>query len=410
MFGAGALARLDPELAAAVAAERAREEQFIELIASENYVSPQVLEAQGSVLTNKYADGYPGRRAYRGCEAVDTVERIAIGRACALFGAEYANVQPYSGSTANLAACLALAEPGSTVLALDPGGGGHRTHGGQDHVSGRLFETVFYEVDPVTGMVDYDAVALLAKRHRPRLIIAGCSAYSRVVDWQRFRDIADDIGARFLADMAHVAGLVAAGLHPNPVPIAHLTTTTTHKTLRGPRGGLILAPRVSEFTARVDAAVYPGTQGGPRMHIIAAKAAAFAEAARPEFREYQAQVLANAAELARCLAGRGLKIVTGGTDTHMALVDIRGSARDAAAAEAKLESAHIALNALGRTLLRVGTPAVTTRGFKEREMVRIAGWIADVLEHPVEATVAAVREEVLALCREFPIYAAIDAG
>jgi glycine hydroxymethyltransferase len=362
-----------------------------------------VLECQGSALTNKYADGYPGRRSYRGCEAVDAAERLAIERACALFGAGYANVQPYSGSSANLAACLALVEPGATVLALDPGEGGHRTHGASDHMSGRLFDTVFYGVDAATGEVDYDAVAMLAKRHRAQLIVAGYSAYSRAVDWQRFRDIADDVGARFLADMAHVAGLVAVGLHPNPVPIAHLTTSTTHKTLRGPRGGLILAPRASELTVRVDAAVYPGTQGGPLMHVIAAKAVAFAEAAAPEFKAYQAQVLANAREVARCLGESGFRIVAGGTDTHMVLVDL--GARNASAAEARLEAAHIALNALGPALLRIGTPAVTTRGFAEREIALVSSWIAELLERPNDAAaIESVREQVLALCREFPIY------
>jgi glycine hydroxymethyltransferase len=406
MFPAGALADLDPELAAALAAEYAREERFVELIASENYVSPRVLECQGSVLTNKYADGYPGRRSYRGCEAVDAAERLAIDRACALFGAGYANVQPYSGSSANLAACLALVEPGATVLALDPSAGGHRTHGASGHLSGRLFKTVFYGLDAATGEVDYGAVAMLAKRHHVQLIVAGYSAYSRAVDWQRFRAIADAVGARFLADMAHVAGLVAAGLHPNPVPIADLTTSTTHKTLRGPRGGLVLAPRESALTARVDAAVYPGTQGGPLMHVVAAKAAAFAEAATPEFRAYQGQVVTNARELARCLAARGFRIVAGGTDTHMVLVDLGPRGIDAARAEARLEAANIALNALSPALLRIGTPAVTTRGFAGREIALVCGWIAELLERPADAAaVAAVREQVLALCREFPIYA-----
>jgi glycine hydroxymethyltransferase len=417
--GGAALSSLDPELARALAAERARQEEHLELIASENYVSPRVLEAQGSVLTNKYADGYPGRRHYGGCEHADVAERLAIERACRLFGAGYANVQPYSGSQANLAAYLALLEPGDTLLGMRPAHGGHRTHGAADNLSGRLFDVVAYDVDAATGLIDYDGVAALARKHRPKLIVAGFSAYSRVVDWRRFRTIADDVGAKLLADIAHVAGLIAAGLYPNPVPLADLTTTTTHKTLRGPRGGMILAPAASEATQRVDEAVFPGTQGGPLMHVVAAKAVAFQEALEPQFRAYQRQVVDNARVMAGCLAERGYKIVSGGTDNHMLLVDLRGARCTAAEAEEVLAAAHIAVNRAalpgdagtpeeptqGTGGLRIGTPAVTTRGFADEQIRRVSGWVADLLDTGGRGGVLErVRGGVAQLCREFPVY------
>jgi glycine hydroxymethyltransferase len=416
-FSAYTLEQLDPAVARALRAERERQEQHLELIASENYVSPRVLEAQGSLLTNKYADGYPGHRHYAGCEQADVVERLAIERACRLFGAGYANVQPYSGSQANVAAYLALAEPGDTLLGMRPAHGGHRTHGAAENVSGRIFSVVSYDVDPRTGLIDYDGVERLAREHRPKVIVAGFSAYSRVVDWQRFRAIADEVGAKLLADIAHVAGLIAAGLYPNPVPIADLTTTTTHKTLRGPRGGMVLAPAESALTARVDEAVFPGTQGGPLMHVIAAKAVAFQEALEPEFRAYQRQTLQNARTMADCLATRGYEIVSGGTDNHMLLVDLRGARCGAAVAERALDAAHIAVNRAalpgdsgseptqGTGGLRIGTPAVTTRGLREAQIREVSSWVADVLDSAGDGTtIERVRAAVLELCREFPVY------
>jgi glycine hydroxymethyltransferase len=343
-FDARTLDQLDAPLAQALRHERRRQEQYLELIASENYVSPRVLEAQGSLLTNKYADGYPSHRHYRGCEFADVAESLAIERACRLFGAGWANVQPYSGSSANAAVYLALLEPGDTLLGMLPAHGGHRTHGGRENASGQFYDVVGYGVDATTGEIDYDGVAELARAHRPKIIVAGFSVYARVVDWRRFRAIADDVGAVFVADMAHVAGLVAAGLYPSPVEIADVTTTTTHKTLRGPRGGMILAPRRSELTERIDAGVFPGTQGGPLMHVVAAKAVAFREALEPEFKQYQRQTLANARALAAGLAARGFRLVSGGTDNHMVLVDLRGASIDAARAESALDAAHIAVN------------------------------------------------------------------
>ncbi|HVJ30472.1 MAG TPA: serine hydroxymethyltransferase [Gammaproteobacteria bacterium] len=417
-FDARPLADFDAELAQALAGERAREESYLELIASENYVSPRVLAAQGSLLTNKYADGYPGERHYMGCELVDVAERLAIERAQRLFGAGYANVQPYSGSQANLAAYLALLSPGDTLLGMRPAHGGHRTHGAADNQSGSLYNVVAYDV-AATGELDYDQIATLARRHRPKLVVAGFSAYSRVVDWARFRAIADDVGALFLADIAHVAGLVVAGLYPSPVAIADVTTTTTHKTLRGPRGGMILAPRRSELTQRVDAAVFPGTQGGPLMHVIAAKAVAFAEALEPKFAAYQRQTLANARLMAKLLIERRYKIMTGGTDNHMLLVDLRGTRIDAARAERALHAAHIAVNRAslpgdagseptqGDGGLRLGTPAVTTRGLSEPEIRVLTGWIADILDAGcAEPVIARVRAEVVKMCVSFPVYGA----
>jgi len=419
MFDPRTLDSLDAELANALRAERARQEEYLELIASENYVSPRVLIAQGSVLTNKYADGYPGQRHYAGCEQADVAEQLAIDRAERLFGAGYANVQPYSGSQANMAAYLALLEPGDRLLGMRPAHGGHRTHGAADNLSGSLYDVAHYDVDAASGQIDYDEVAAVARAHQPKLVVAGFSAYSRSVDWARFRAIADSVGARLLVDMAHVAGLVAAGLYPNPVPIADLTTTTTHKTLRGPRGGMILAAQRSALTERVDAAVFPGTQGGPLMHVIAAKAVAFQEALQPEFRLYQRQVLANARQLASGLAQRGYRIVSGGTDNHMLLVDLRGAAIDALRAERALHAAHIAVNRAslpgetgqeptqGDGALRLGTPAVTTRGLAEPEIRGVAGWIADIFDaNGRDDVVQRVRTHVLEMCASFPVYGA----
>ncbi len=418
-FDARSLSELDPELDRALAAEHERQEQYLELIASENYVSPRVLAAQGSLLTNKYADGYPGARHYAGCELADVAERLAIERAGRLFGAGYVNVQPYSGSQANLAVYLALLEPGDTLLGMRPAHGGHRTHGAGENQSGELYKVVSYGVSAATGELDYDEIATLARAHRPKLIVAGFSAYSRVVDWARFRAIANEVGALFLADIAHVAGLIAAGVYPSPVALADVTTTTTHKTLRGPRGGMILAPKRSALTERIDTAVFPGTQGGPLMHVIAAKAVAFQEALEPSFAVYQRETLANARAMAAHLQTRGYPIVTGGTDNHMLLVDLRGSAIDAARAERALHSAHIAVNRAslpgetgteptqGDGGLRLGTPAVTTRGLGEAEICALAGWVADVLDAGgAPETVARVRSSVLEMCASFPVYRA----
>ena len=418
----------DAAVAAALAGERARQEQFLELIASENYVSPRVLAAQGSVLTNKYADGYPGRRQYSGCEFADAVERLAVERALRLFGAEYANVQPYSGTQANAAVYAALLEPGETLLGMRAAHGGHVTHGDGASFSGRQYRAVHYGVDAATGEIDYEEAAAQARAHRPRLIVAGFSAYSRIIDWRRLRAIADEAGAYFVADMAHVAGLVAAGLYPNPVPIADVVTTTTHKTLRGPRGGMILA-RDASLAARLDAAVYPGTQGGPLMHVIAAKAVALGEAATPQFRLYQQRVLANARVAARVLAERSFAVRAGGTDNHMVLVDLAAHGVDARAAEAALERAHIAVNAIplpapreavaprstpvgaasAATGLRIGTPAVTTRGLREPEIEQAAHWIADICaDLGSTAAIERVRAGVLGLCARFPVYGRSD--
>ncbi|HEX7012975.1 MAG TPA: serine hydroxymethyltransferase [Steroidobacteraceae bacterium] len=405
----------DPELRAALDAERRRQEEHIELIASENYASPRVLEAQGSVLTNKYAEGYPGKRYYGGCEHVDVAEQLAIERARKLFGADYANVQPHSGSQANAAAYLALVNPGDTILGMSLDHGGHLTHGAKVNFSGKLFKAVQYGLDPNTGEIDYVQVERLAQEHRPRLIIAGFSAYSRVIDWERFRKIADSVGAYFLVDMAHVAGLVAAGIYPNPVPYADVVTTTTHKTLRGPRGGLILARHNEEIQKKLNSLVFPGTQGGPLMHVIAAKAVALLEALQPEFVAYQKQVLANARALAGGLMKRGYKIVSGGTDNHLFLVDLIDKNITGKDADAWLGRAHITVNKNAvpndprppfvTSGLRIGTPAVTTRGFKEAEVLQLADWIADVLdENGSEAVIAKVREQVLEICRRFPVY------
>ncbi len=405
----------DPELAAAMAAERQRQEDHIELIASENYASPRVLAAQGSVLTNKYAEGYPGKRYYGGCEHVDVAEQLAIDRAKKLFGADYANVQPHSGSQANAAVYLALLKPGETLLGMSLDHGGHLTHGAKVNFSGRLFNAQQYGIRADNGEVDYDALERQALECRPRLIIAGFSAYSRVLDFARFRAIADKVGAWLMVDMAHVAGLVAAGVYPNPVPYADVVTTTTHKTLRGPRGGLILARANDEITKKFNSLVFPGTQGGPLMHVVAAKAVAFLEALQPEFRVYQRQVVANARTMARRLQSRGYRIVSGGTDNHLFLLDLADRPITGKEADAALGRAHITVNKNAvpndprppaiTSGIRIGTPAGTTRGFGEREFERIADWIADVLDaQGAEPAIERVRGEVAALCRLFPVY------
>ena len=409
------IADFDPELKAALDAEQRRQEDHIELIASENYASPRVLEAQGSVLTNKYAEGYPGKRYYGGCEHVDVAEQLAIDRAKKLFGAAYANVQPHSGSQANAAAYLALVNPGDPILGMSLDHGGHLTHGAKVNFSGKLFKAAQYGLDPNTGEIDYVQVERLAQEHRPRMIVAGFSAYSRVVDWERFRRIADEVGAYFVVDMAHVAGLIAAGLYPNPVPHADVVTTTTHKTLRGPRGGLILARANEEIQKKLNSLVFPGTQGGPLMHVIAAKAVALLEALQPEFTAYQKQVLANARAMAGGLMKRGYKIVSGGTDNHLFLVDLIDKNITGKDADAALGRAHITVNKNAvpndprppfvTSGLRIGTPAATTRGFREGEVLELAGWIADILDENLsDGAVANVRGKVSELCRRFPVY------
>jgi len=416
MFNASmTIAGFDPELAQAMAGERRRQEEHIELIASENYASPRVLEAQGSVLTNKYAEGYPGRRYYGGCEFVDVAEQLAIDRAKQLFGAAYANVQPHSGSQANAAVYLALLNPGETILGMSLDHGGHLTHGAKVNFSGKLFHAVQYGIRAQTGEIDYEELERLAREHRPKVVVAGFSAYSRILDFERFRAIADAVGAYLFVDMAHVAGLVAAGLYPNPVPLADVVTSTTHKTLRGPRGGLILARPHAELHKKFQSMVFPGTQGGPLMHVIAAKAVAFQEALQPEFKVYSAQVLANARAMTGALQERGYKIVSGGTDNHLFLVDLIDKNITGKEADAALGRAHITVNKnavpndprppMVSSGLRIGTPAVTTRGMKEAEVRQLAHWIADVLDgHGDESVIERVRAQVLALCRRFPVY------
>ena len=409
------IAGFDPELERALQGELRRQEEHIELIASENFAPVAALEAQGSVLTNKYAEGYPGKRYYGGCEFVDIAEQLAIDRAKKLFGADYANVQPHSGSQANAAAYLALINAGDTILGMSLDHGGHLTHGAKVNFSGKIFKSVQYGIDPVSGEIDYVQVEKLAQEHRPRMIIAGFSAYSRVIDWERFRRIADGVGAYFVVDMAHVAGLIAAGIYPNPVPFADVVTTTTHKTLRGPRGGLILARSNPEIEKKLNSLVFPGTQGGPLMHVIAAKAVALLEALQPEFKSYQMQVLANARAMAGALMKRGFKIVSGGTDNHLFLVDLIGRDITGKDADAALGRAHITVNKNAvpndprspfvTSGLRIGTPAATTRGFKEAEVIEIAGWIADILDaNGSDESVAKVRTKVEAICAKFPVY------
>ncbi|MCK9986332.1 MAG: glycine hydroxymethyltransferase [Azoarcus sp.] len=415
------IADFDDELKAAMDGEFERQESHIELIASENYTSPRVLEAQGSVLTNKYAEGYPAKRYYGGCEHVDVVEQLAIDRAKLLFGADYANVQPHSGSQANAAVYMALLEPHDTVLGMSLAHGGHLTHGAKVNFSGKLYHAVQYGLDEATGEIDYAQVEALAREHKPRMIVAGFSAYSRIVDWKRFRDIADQVGAKLFVDMAHVAGLVAAGLYPNPIPFADVVTTTTHKTLRGPRGGLILARANAELEKKLNAVVFPGIQGGPLMHVIAAKAVALKEALQPEFRAYQQQVVKNARAMAGVFIERGYKIVSGGTDDHLFLVDLVAKGLTGKQADAALGAAHITVNKNAvpndpqspfvTSGIRIGTPAITTRGFKETEAKELTNWICDVLDHidrvdQIESVIAAVREKAKALCARFPVYPA----
>ncbi|QNH14047.1 serine hydroxymethyltransferase [Xanthomonas sp. SI] len=405
----------DPELAQAIAAEAGRQEDHVELIASENYCSPLVMEAQGSQLTNKYAEGYPGKRYYGGCEFVDIAEQLAIDRVKQLFGADYANVQPHSGSQANQAVYLALLQPGDTILGMSLAHGGHLTHGAKVNVSGKLFNAVQYGVNE-QGLIDYDEVERLALEHKPKMVVAGFSAYSQKIDWARFRAIADQVGAVLFVDMAHVAGLVAAGVYPSPLEHAHVVTSTTHKTLRGPRGGIILAKGASEeLVKKLQSIVFPGIQGGPLMHVIAAKAVAFKEALEPEFKTYQQQVVKNAQAMAKTLIARGYKIVSGCTENHLMLVDMIGKDVSGKDAEAALGKAHITVNKNAvpndprspfvTSGLRLGTPAITTRGYLEQDSIDLANWIADVLDAPADAAVIArVRDAVTAQCRKYPVY------
>ncbi len=409
------IADLDPELAAAIASEQQRQEDHVELIASENYASTRVLEAQGSVLTNKYAEGYPGKRYYGGCEYVDIAERLAIDRAKTLFGCDYANVQPHSGSQANAAVYLALLSPGDTILGMSLAHGGHLTHGAKVNFSGKIFNAVQYGLDMATGLIDYVEMERLAQAHQPKMVIGGFSAYSQIVDWQRMAAIAKSVGAYFVVDMAHVAGLVAAGVYPSPIPHADVVTSTTHKTLRGPRGGIILAKANPEIEKKLQSMVFPGTQGGPLMHVIAGKAVAFLEALQPEFKEYQAQVVRNAKAMAAVLIERGYEIVSNGTENHLFLLSLVGKELTGKDAEAALGSAHITVNKNAvpgdprspfvTSGLRLGTPAITTRGYHESESRALAAWIADVLDAPSDASVTArVRDAVTAQCRQFPVY------
>ncbi|MFY8207089.1 MAG: serine hydroxymethyltransferase [Arenimonas sp.] len=408
------IAQYDAELAKAIADERQRQEDHVELIASENYTSPRVLEAQGSVLTNKYAEGYPGKRYYGGCEFVDVAEALAIARAKELFGADYANVQPHSGSSANIAVYMALLNPGDTVLGMSLAHGGHLTHGAKVNFSGKIYNAVQYGVDE-NGLIDYDEVQRLATEHKPKMLIGGFSAYSQIVDWARLAEIAKSVGAYFFVDMAHIAGLVAAGVYPNPVPHADVVTSTTHKTLRGPRGGIILARANEEIEKKLQSLVFPGTQGGPLMHVIAGKAVAFKEALEPEFKDYQIQVVKNAQAMAKAIMARGYKIVSGGTENHLMLIDMIGREITGKDAEAALGKAHITVNKNSvpndprspfvTSGLRIGTPALTTRGYKEPDCVALANWICDVLDdHTNEAVLEGVRDNVTKQCRMFPVY------
>ena len=405
----------DSELFTAIAAEARRQEEHVELIASENYASPRVMEVQGSVLTNKYAEGYPGKRYYGGCEHVDVAEQLAIDRAKKLFGADYANVQPHSGSQANAAAFFALLEPGDPILGMSLTHGGHLTHGSKVNFSGKYFDAVQYGVDAKTGLIDYDEVQGLANEHKPRMIIAGFSAYSRVVDWQRFRVIADSVDAYLMVDMAHVAGLIAAGLYPNPVPYADVVTTTTHKTLRGPRGGMILARKNEELAKKFDSLVFPGTQGGPLMHVIAAKAVALLEAMSPQFKTYQENVVHNARVMAYTFAERGFEIVSAGTDNHLVLLSLLDKDITGKDADAALDRANITVNKntvpndprspFVTSGLRLGTPAITTRGFGEEETRELTNWICDILDDiSDDVMIQRVRSQVLDLCKRFPVY------
>jgi len=414
------IAGYDDELAEAIRQERQRQEDHVELIASENYASPRVLEAQGSVLTNKYAEGYPGKRYYGGCEYVDVAEKLAIERLKKLFDCDYANVQPHSGSQANQAVYFALLQPGDTILGMSLAHGGHLTHGAKVNLSGKILNAVQYGVND-RGLVDYDEIEKLALEHKPKMVVAGFSAYSQVMDWARFRAIADKVGAYLFVDMAHVAGLVAAGVYPSPLPHAHVVTSTTHKTLRGPRGGLIVAKssamgdKAEEIEKKLQSIVFPGIQGGPLMHVIAAKAVAFKEALEPSFKDYQSQVVKNAKAMAKALMERGYKIVSGGTENHLFLVDLIGKPLTGKDAEAALGRAHITVNKNAvpndpqkpfvTSGLRIGTPAVTTRGYKENDCAELADWICDVLDAPKsEEVIANVRDLVNAQCARFPVY------
>jgi glycine hydroxymethyltransferase len=413
------IAGFDEELMSAMQAEDVRQEEHIELIASENYASPRVMEAQGSRLTNKYAEGYPGKRYYGGCEYVDKAEELAIERAKALFGADYANVQPHSGSQANSAVFLALLNAGDTVLGMSLDAGGHLTHGAKPNFSGRIYNSVQYGLHPETGMIDYDQAEALALEHKPKMIVAGFSAYSGIVDWARFREIADKVGAYLLVDMAHVAGLVAAGLYPNPVPFADVVTSTTHKTLRGPRGGIILAKANADIEKKLNSAVFPGGQGGPLMHVIAAKAVSFKEAMSEDFVNYQKKVMSNAKVMAKTFIERNINVVSGGTENHLMLVDLINKPYSGKEADAALGEAFITVNKNAvpndprspfvTSGIRVGTPAITTRGFGEEECVQLTHWMCDVLDSlengNSETVIPQVREQVKALCKRFPVYA-----
>lgn len=404
---------VDPDLWQAIKGEMQRQEDHIELIASENYASPAVLQAQGSVLTNKYAEGYPGKRYYGGCKYVDKVEQLAIDRLKALFDAEYVNVQPHSGSQANAAVYLSALKPGDTLLGMSLAHGGHLTHGASVNLSGKIFNSVTYGLDPETEEIDYREIERLAHEHRPRMIVAGASSYARVINWKHFRKIADEVGAYLFVDMAHYAGLIAAGFYPNPVGVADFVTSTTHKTLRGPRGGVIMARQ--EYEKTLNSAVFPQTQGGPLMHVIAAKAVAFKEAASKEFKDYQQQVIENAQVMAKVLQNRGLRIVSGHTDCHMFLVDLRAKNLTGKQAEEALEIAHITVNKNAipndpqkpfvTSGIRIGTPAVTTRGFKEIDAEQLANLVADVLDSPADSTVLTrVAQEAKRLCAKYPVY------
>jgi len=409
------IAGFDDELFQAMEKERQRQEDHIELIASENYTSPRVMEAQGSQLTNKYAEGYPGKRYYGGCEFVDKAEQLAIDRLKELYGADYANVQPHSGSQANMAVYMALVQPGDTILGLSLADGGHLTHGARPNFSGKIYNSIQYGLHPETGEIDYDQVEALALEHKPKMIVAGFSAYSRIWDWERFRKIADLVGAYLFVDMAHVAGLIAAGLYPNPVPFADVVTSTTHKSLRGPRGGFIICKSNPELEKKFNSNIFPGIQGGPLMHVIAAKAVAFKEAMQPEFAVYQQQVINNAKAMAEVFISRGFDVVSGGTDNHLMLVSLISKGITGKAADAALEKAHITVNKNAvpndpespfvTSGIRVGTPAPTTRGFKEAQMSEIANLMCDVMENmDNHSVITAVREKVSLLCSRFPVY------
>jgi glycine hydroxymethyltransferase len=414
-FRSNDLQQFDPKLAAAIEHEKQRQDDHLELIASENYASVGVMQAQGSVLTNKYAEGYPGKRYYGGCEYVDIAENLAIERACKLFNCKYANVQPHSGSQANAAVFLALLNPGDTILGMGLNAGGHLTHGTKVNFSGQIYKAISYDIDKNTGLINYDNVAQLAREHKPKLIIAGFSAYPGVVDWKKFREIADSVGAYLLVDMAHVAGLVATGLYPSPIEYADVVTSTTHKTLRGPRGGLILSNKDAEFTKKFNTAIFPGSQGGPLMHIIAAKAVAFLEALQPDFVEYQKQVLKNSKKMAEVFIKRGYNIVAGGTENHLIVVDLSNQEYSGKDAEQKLDQANITVNKncvpnetrspFVTSGLRLGTPAITTRGFKEAEIETITNWICDILDNiDDEKLITDIKNKVIALCNKFPVY------